>query len=180
MHLLDPPYFPTPVYPDAQRTMAPPPNDVRGGRAIKPASVEAGRYIFVLPTIDGTVRLVSRAGRPCDLRPWVEDRRRLGVMVSRLTLRRGTEVHPIPLDHPDLSCGWWDIEGDPATARRWTDGDARIGLSAEGPVVLEIVLAGGMDYALDEPLEAVPARATGSPRAPELVPGVARVHPAAA
>jgi hypothetical protein len=85
---------------------------VIGGRAIHPVSADAGRYTFVLSTVDGPVRLVSRAAKPCELRPWVVDRRPLGVMVSRLTLRRGAELEAIPLDHPQLSDGWWGVERD--------------------------------------------------------------------
>jgi hypothetical protein len=132
---------------------------VGGGRAIKPVSIDAGRYTFVLPVLDGPARLVSRVATPCEMRPWVEDRRRLGVMVSRLTLRRGAEIEPIPLDHPHLSHGWWAVERDRATLWRWTDGDAAIDLSGAGPAVLElsvleIVLAGSLDYPIGRDLEA--------------------------
>jgi hypothetical protein len=140
------------------------------GRAIHPASAAAGRYTFVLPTVDGTVQLVSRAARPCELRPWVEDRRRLGIMVSRLTLRRGAELEAIPLDHPHLSDGWWSVERDGAALWRWTDGNASIRLAVEtlsvevlaveAPGLLEVVLAGGLDYSLGTPLETRSAHVT--------------------
>jgi autotransporter passenger strand-loop-strand repeat protein len=132
---------------------------VVGGRAITPVSAEAGRYTFILPT-DGPVRLVSRAARPSEMQPWVEERRRLGVMVARLTLRRGATVAPIPLDHPHLSDGWWDVERDRTALWRWTDGNAAIPLSgngsagealfSDGPMVLEITLAGSLDYKLSQ------------------------------
>jgi hypothetical protein len=132
---------------------------VVGGRAIKPISSNAGRHMFVLTRSAGPVRLVSRAARPCDRLPWIEDRRRLGVMVARLTLRRDTETETIPLDHLRLSRGWWGVERDRATQWRWTDGDAVIELSGEGPAVLEVVLTGRAAYPLGQPREAGAARA---------------------
>ena len=100
----------------------------------------------MLPAADGPVWLVSRAARPSDAQPWIEDRRRLGVMVARLTLRRGAAVAPIPLDHPQLAQGWWGVERGRATLRRWTDGNAVIALSGDGPAMLEVQVAGGLDY----------------------------------
>ena len=107
------------------------------GRAIQPASIDGGRYTFVLPTLVARARLVSRSARPCELRPWIEDHRRLGVMVSQMMLYREAEREPIPLDHPRLSHGWWDVERDHGVLWRWTDGDAVINLCGEGPTVLE-------------------------------------------
>jgi hypothetical protein len=135
---------------------------IMAGRAIQPASADAGRYTFVLPALVARVRLVSRAARPCEKRPWVEDRRRLGVMVSRLTLRRGAELEPIPLDHPRLSHGWWDVERDRAGLWRWTDGNAMIDFFGEGPAVFEVVAAGGLDYPIGQDLGAKPAWPTGA------------------
>jgi hypothetical protein len=96
----------------AETTTDPALHVVIGGRAIKPISADARCYTFVLPRNDGPVRLVSRNVRPSEARPWVEEHRRLGVAVSRLTLKLGMEVEPIPLDHPLLSEGWWDVEHD--------------------------------------------------------------------
>ena len=146
---------------------------VMGDRAIEPVSIGGGCYTFVLPgvvgvlpeidgvppevdgvppEIDGSravpVRLVSRGIRQGELSPWIDDQRRLGVAVARLTIRRGTEVSPIPLDHPRLSRGWWDVETDGAALWRWTDGDAVVPLSGTGPAVLEVVLSGSLDYHL--------------------------------
>jgi hypothetical protein len=82
-------------------------------------------------------------------------------MVSRLTLRRGAEVDPPPLDHPRLSRGWWDLEGDRATCWRWTDGNATIELTTEGLAVLEIALGGGLHYPLVQGFETRPVCASG-------------------
>jgi hypothetical protein len=132
------------------------------GRAIQPASADAGCYTFVLPALLARARLVSRATRPCEKRPWVEDRRRLGVMVSRMTLRRGAELEPIPLDHPRLSHGWWAVERDRAGLWRWTDGNAVINFLGEGPAVFEVVTAGGLDYPIGQDLGTKPAWAAGA------------------
>jgi hypothetical protein len=91
----------------------------------------------------------------------MEDNRRLGVAVSRLTLRHGTEIEPIPLDDPRLSPGWWDVEHNGATHWRWTGGDAEVLLSREGPAVLEIEMIGDQDYPLRQNLEARVASAKG-------------------
>jgi hypothetical protein len=66
--------------------------------------------------------------------------------VSRLTLKSRATVQPIPLDHPDLSAGWWDIEREGAAMLRWTDGNALIPCSGVGPALLEISLASRLDY----------------------------------
>jgi Hint domain len=135
---------------------------IMAGRAIQPASTDGGRYTFVLPTLVARARLVSRSARPCELRPWIEDRRRLGVMVSQMMLHRGAEREPIPLDHPRLSHGWWDVERDHGVLWRWTDGDAVINLCGEGPTVLEVVAAGGLDYPIGRDFAAEPGRPIGS------------------
>ena len=123
---------------------------VAGGRVIRPASVEGGRYTFVLSPADraspGSVRLVSRTAIPSEARPWIDDRRCLGVAVARLTLRRGSEVEPIALDLPGCSRGWHDVDGDGVAIWRWTDGDAEIPVCVAGPAVLEVVVAGSPDY----------------------------------
>jgi hypothetical protein len=119
---------------------------VLGGRTIKPVDIGSGSYTFLLTGDLDAVRLLSRAARPCDVRPWVEDHRRLGVMVSQLTLKRGTAVEVVPLDHPHLSQGWWDVEHAGSALRRWTNGDAVLPLAGEGPAVLEVTVAGCLDY----------------------------------
>jgi hypothetical protein len=82
------------------------------------------------------------------LRQWVEDRRRLGIVVSRLTPRAGAEVMAVPLDHPALSPGWWGVERDHASIWCWTDGNALLSLSANAPVVFEGEIADPLDYPL--------------------------------
>ena len=87
---------------------------------------------------------------PTEARPWLEDRRRLGVCVKRILLRGADELREIPVDHPDLTRGWWAVERDGQAMSRWTDGEAVLPLPAmSGHVMLEIHLAGSMIYAVD-------------------------------
>jgi hypothetical protein len=82
------------------------------------------------------------------MRPWVGDRRRLGVRIGALTVTAGSMVQCIPLDSADLSAGWWDVEVDGGAMRRWTDGDAILPVWVSEPCLLEIMLAGTLDYPL--------------------------------
>ena len=120
---------------------------VAQGRTLQPISAK-GVHRFVVPNGVTEVRLVSRAAAPTDARPWMEDRRRLGVYVERIMLRCGAEVLAIPVDHPDLTRGWWAVERRGAELRRWTNGDAVLPLPvSNGPFILEIVVGDcGMTY----------------------------------
>ena len=127
---------------------------VAKGRTIRPIFANADLAIFVLPRGASEVALVSRAASPTDVRPWLEDRRRLGVRVARIVLRGADEVREIPVDHPDLGEGWWAIERDGQLISRWTNGEAVLPLPAKrGDAMLEIHLAGTMTYVV----EAAPA-----------------------
>ena len=118
-------------------------------RTIKPVFSDSDRAIFVLPRGAREVRLVSRAQSPTEARPWLEDRRRLGVRVKRIVLRGADETREVPVDHPDLTQGWWAVERDGQTMSRWTDGEAVLSLPAmRGMVMLELHLAGSMIYAV--------------------------------
>ena len=114
----------------------------------KPVFSDSDRVIFVLPRGAREVRAVSRAQSPTEARPWLEDRRRLGVRVKRIVLRSADESREIPVDHPDLTQGWWAVEHDGQIMSRWTDGEAVLP-AMRGHVMLEIQLAGSMSYALD-------------------------------
>ena len=119
-------------------------------RTVKPVFSDSDRVICVLPGGASEVRLVSRAQAPTEARPWLEDRRRLGARVKRIVLRGADELHEIPLDHPDLTRGWWGVERDGPVMSRWTDGEAVLPLPAmRGTVMLEIHLAGTMTYVMD-------------------------------
>ena len=121
---------------------------VAKGRTVRPLYGENGLYIFALPKGATEVRLVSRAGAPTDARPWLDDRRCLGVNVERIVLRGASELREVPVDHPGLSQGWHVVERDGVALRRWTNGDAVLPLPAlGGPTMLEIRAgSGGMAY----------------------------------
>lgn len=118
------------------------------GRLVQPVDVTGGRYTFVVPPRANEVRIVSRSAAPTDTRPWMEDRRRLGVYVERIVFKGRGGVHEVPLDHPGLTQGWWDVERDRQALRRWTDGAAAVPVPPlDGPVLLELKASNsGLDY----------------------------------
>jgi hypothetical protein len=121
---------------------------VAKGRTLRPLYGENGLYIFALPKGATDVRVVSRAASPADTRPWLDDRRHLGVCVERIVLRDASDVREVPIDHPGLSQGWWAVEHEGTALRRWTNGNAVLPLPAShGPALLEIRAGnGGLDY----------------------------------
>jgi hypothetical protein len=119
-------------------------------RTIEPLHCDGDLVTFVLPRGAGEVRLVSRAQSPTVARPWLGDPRQLGVCVSRIVLRGAEGVREIPVDHPDLATGWWEIERDGQMMSRWTDGEAVLPLlAAQDSLLLEVHLAGAMTYAVE-------------------------------
>jgi Hint domain len=117
---------------------------VAKGRTVRPLYGENRLYIFALPKGATEVRLVSRCGSPTDARPWLDDRRCLGVNVERIVLRSASELQEVPVDHPGLSKGWHAVERDGVALRRWTSGNAVLPLPVlGGPTMLEIRAGGG-------------------------------------
>lgn len=125
-----------------------------GDRVFRPVCVHLGRYVFVLPALQAPVRLVSRATSPHALRPWVADRRRLGVSVSHLTVRSGSAEHVVNVDDPGLADGWFAVENDGAGPCRWTNGDAALPLEYGAPAVVELHCAPLPEYLLQPASEA--------------------------
>jgi len=119
--------------------------DIHGHR-FRPVRREATRVVFMLPQGSEHVRLVSRASRPCDtIGPFVDDRRRLGVLVGRIDQFSSLKHREITghLTTETLR-GWHAIE---AEACRWMDGDCILPLhldsAAAGAVVSIEILAAG-------------------------------------
>jgi hypothetical protein len=109
------------------------------GKTIRPVSVSAGHHVFVLPAGASSIRLASRFALPSDLAPCADDRRRLGVAISRITVRADASHIEIPADHPRLTRGWHNVEHDGQAQWRWTDGDALLPLStSSGAATLEV------------------------------------------
>jgi hypothetical protein len=98
-----------------------------GGRVLRPA-VCGDILLCGLPPGTSTVRLASRTARPSDAGPWLDDRRRLGICVTQITVMGPHGCEPLPVDHPALGPGWWAPERLGARLLRWTDGDAQIAL----------------------------------------------------
>ncbi len=85
--------------------------------------------------------------------PWIEDRRRLGVMIERIDLRQGADVRTMLPDDPMFDDGWWAVEHDATCLRRWTNGDAVLPVPA-GVSIVEIDVAGTVAY----PVETEPSQ----------------------
>jgi hypothetical protein len=139
------------VRPATETTTDPDFHVVAGGKAIRPVSVSAGRHVFVLPAGAASIRLESRYAIPADLAPYSDDRRRLGVAVSRITVRSDAGDIEIPADHPMLSRGWHTPEHAGGKVWRWTDGDADLLLApAAGAVMVEVQVQSTAAYPLRE------------------------------
>ncbi len=119
------------------------------GRLIAPITADGDTLVFVVPPATRSLRLVSRSARPTDAEPWLEDQRLLGVRLSRITACVGGHSLDLPLDHPDLWDGWWDVERDGTAMRRWTKGDAVLTLPLfDAPAVLRLEHCGRLAYPL--------------------------------
>jgi uncharacterized repeat protein (TIGR03803 family) len=111
------------------------------GRRIPPIHIAGDRAMFVVPAGVREAVLVSGAARPSDHRPWLDDRRRLGVMVGRVRVRAAGVATDIALDGPLLGASWHDVE----PAGRWTAGRGVLALPACAEVsILELTIAGAM------------------------------------
>jgi hypothetical protein len=141
--------------PEVAMTADPALQIVAKGRTVRPLYGENGLYIFALPKGATEVRLVSRSGTPTDVRPWLDDRRSLGVNVERIVLRGASELREVPVDHPGLVQGWHSVERDGVALRRWTDGEAVLPLPVmASPTLLEVHAPnGGMNYPTDREQE---------------------------
>lgn len=117
-----------------------------GHRRIDPVHAAAGRYMFVVPAAVGPARLLSRSARPGDARPWIEDPRRLGIRIRRMTMRHASGGLHVAMDDPRLEQGWWAAEWAGPNPCRWTNGDAALPVLGSG--VLEVELDGDMRYPL--------------------------------
>lgn len=121
------------------------------GRRIEPLERESGIWRFLVPAYARVAWLTSRTVVPSDLAPWINDHRRLGVMVSQLHWETCGRVIPVALDHPALGDGWWEPEWHgPTRLCRWTAGAALVPVPAErdGALILTVVVAASLQYPL--------------------------------
>jgi hypothetical protein len=124
---------PAPVTPDATLTDDPALCLVCDGRVVRASAVSGARYRF---DVRGArrVRIVSRAMRPSDRHPWLDDRRMLGVKIRDI-VAQGTATQRIARTGDAAGRGWHADEAD----GRWTDGNAELALPA-GTAVLEMAI----------------------------------------
>jgi hypothetical protein len=141
-----------------------------GDRTFNPVVVQQSYYCFILPAWQGEFVLRSRHIAPCALQPWVEDQRQLGVMVRRMTLTSATNNRlTVPVDHPALHGGWWDVEQDGCTMWRWTNGNATVAMASDTACRLDVEIGDTMAYAADAvnrmeaPTHPVHGSASGQP-----------------
>lgn len=103
------------------------------GQVIYPMRQTKDRTLFMVPPGVSSVRLMSRASRPCDtIGPFLDDRRTLGVLVGDIVFFDSCTTTDIEdhLEHKPLD-GW----SGPENARcRWTTGSALIPLGERAPL----------------------------------------------
>jgi serralysin len=121
---------------------------VTAGRELSPVSAGVDSYVFALPLGCGRLHIRSRSAVPVEVRAHSDDRRRLGVAVSRITLSNGYERWELPVDHPNLLHGWHAIERRGERLWRWTDGAALVLLPqpVQGGTLCEIHISGQLPY----------------------------------
>ncbi|GBR01036.1 Hint domain-containing protein [Asaia lannensis] len=118
-----------------------------------PRRIFPDRVVFSLPPDIQVLRLRSNVSRPCDaIGPFVDDRRYLGVLVSKITLFEASKTSEIRIHLENNHIAGWHplVEAN----MRWTDGDATLVLPVRYPTSFAIlcidILAGG-PYPLKQP-----------------------------
>ncbi|CCT59060.1 Hint domain-containing protein [Acetobacter pasteurianus] len=98
------------------------------GSKMVPLRIIGQRYVFALPANVDVVRVMSRSARPCDtIGPYVDDRRNLGVLISRVTVCDAHQGGDITAYLTDDLPGWNAREEGTC---RWTQGNAVLPLGA--------------------------------------------------
>jgi hypothetical protein len=106
------------------------------GTALRPVPAGIGEWVFALPPGTEALHLRSPAARPSDGRPWLDDRRLLGLCVRAIELLDPQSGWAgIPMDHPSLAEGWWESERSEAGLTCWTNGAAVIPLDRAAQAV---------------------------------------------
>jgi hypothetical protein len=110
------------------------------GNRIRPSGKNQDVYSFVVPPGTARVRLESRSDSPADVRPgYLNKPRRLGVKVSRITIRSEMDECVIAVDDPRLIHGWQETELFGNVFWRWTDGAGELPWPTfAGPVLVNV------------------------------------------
>jgi len=127
------------------------------GRRLDAVSRCGAAYVFRLPALARSVRIVSRAAAPAEL-GLARDPRVLGVALWAITVFQGPRFHSIEAADPALSEGFHAFE--PGNGLRWTDGDAALPCSLfgmlDGPKELVLHVGATTSYPI---LAEAPSRA---------------------
>lgn len=97
------------------------------GARLDPERNHDGTWVFAVPDAAASIRLCSASGVLAEIDITNDDERVVGVGVGSLVF----EGQPISLEDARLGAGWYSMETQDDTARRWTDGDAT--LDGPGP-----------------------------------------------
>lgn len=110
------------------------------GQRINPIRTQEGRYVFRLPPNSSAYWLCSAAARPCDLvGPFLDDRRKLGVLVGSMTLFEKNMMRPMQEYFENKYLPGWH-HNHPSTIG-WTNGEAFLPIALEAslePAILSI------------------------------------------
>ncbi len=119
---------------------------LQDGSVVRARNRRGQRHFFVLPAGATSTTLLSRSAIPAEIEgPFVDDRRQLGVQVSRALLWAGLATHSLPLTG-GARRGWHAREAGAEAC--WTDGQAELVVPAlPRSTILEIELAGMPHYA---------------------------------
>lgn len=121
------------------------------GQVIRPSAVLDDRiYRFMIPGGAAGLRLLSRAARPSDVAgPFVDDRRRLGVLVGAIQLGSHGKMVPFQSHLAQAKLRGWH-QPEASSAARWTDGDAALPLDLSAlrgmPVRIEVEVLNAGPY----------------------------------
>jgi hypothetical protein len=119
------------------------------GMRLDAVSRRNAAYVFRLPALARSVRIVSRAAAPAELGV-ARDPRVLGVALGGIALLQGCRCRTIAVTDPALSEGFHAFEPD--NGLRWTDGDAALPASLfgllDGPMELVLQVGATASYPL--------------------------------
>lgn len=122
------------------------------GDVIKPVDIQGKVYSFYLPANVRVIGLRSRAAQPAEaVGPFCDDRRMLGVLVSKFTVLGDETVTVLPSEMSEVS-GWYPAEK--GRSDRWTKGLAilpqEISEISNKVRLLKVELTDSSVYLLDE------------------------------